>query len=134
MTVEPSEFPFELPLGYEDSDGEVHKEGRMRLATAKDEIAPLKDHRVQANPGYLIVILLSRVITGLGELRQVTPKVIEGLYAGDLAFLQDFYQRLNHNGHGRVAVACPECETQFEVEVGRPGGASATPRRDSLRR
>ena len=93
----------------------------MRLATAFDEIAPMKDHRVQANPGYLVIILLSRVITKLGDIQFVTPKVIEGLFSADLAFLQDFYQRINQNGHGRVGVTCPHCETKFEVEMSGAG-------------
>ena len=105
MTLQ-TEFKFTLSHGYVDSDGNLHKEGVMRLATAFDEIAPMKDPRVQSNPGYLVVILLSRVI-----------KVIEGLFAGDFAFLQDFYRRINENGHARVGVTCPECEAKFEVEV-----------------
>src|SRR5687767_10308415 len=96
-----TEFPFRLPHGYVDAEGTVHREGVMRLATAYDEIAPMKDPRVRANPGYLVIILLSRVITRLGELDQVTPKVAEGLFAGDLAYLQDFYQRINEDGDAR---------------------------------
>ena len=78
MTLQ-TEFNFTLPRGYVDSEGNLHKNGVMRLATAFDEIAPMKDSRVQANPGYLAVILLSRVITQLGDLEQVNPKVIENL-------------------------------------------------------
>jgi phage FluMu protein gp41 len=89
----------------------------MRLATAYDEVAPLKDPRVQANPGYLIIILLSRVITKFGDLEPINPKVIEGLFAADLAYLQDFYQRINKNGHSRLLVACPHCQKEFEVET-----------------
>jgi hypothetical protein len=120
MTVQ-TEFKFTLPHGYVDAEGNVHREGVMRLATAFDEIAPMKDPRVQTNPGYLVVILLSRVIARLGELPQINPKVIEGLFAGDFAFLQDFYRRINLNGHTRVGVSCPECEAKFEVEVASPG-------------
>ncbi len=93
----------------------------MRLATAYDEIAPMKDPRVQANPGYLVIILLSRVITRLGDLQHINPKVIEGLFSADLAYLQDFYRRINENGHNRLAVACPHCEAEFEVEVSSLG-------------
>jgi hypothetical protein len=93
----------------------------MRLATAADEVLPLKDPRVQTNPGYLAVILLSRVITRLGDLPQVNPKVIEGVFAADFAFLEDFYRRINENGHNRVQVACPQCEARFEVEVNGSG-------------
>jgi hypothetical protein len=117
-----TEFPFTLPRGYPDAEGNLHREGVMRLATAFDEIAPLKDPRVQANPGYLVIILLARVITRLGSLAQINPKVIEGLFSADLAYLQDFYIRINQNGHNRVAVACPNCETRFEVEVESLGG------------
>src|SRR4030095_5589213 len=116
-----TEFPFNLPRGYVDSEGNLHREGVMRLATAYDEIAPMKDPRVQANPGYLVIILLSRVITRLGSLPPFNPKVIEGLFAGDLAYLQDFYRRINESGSNRLRVACPHCEKEFEVEIDRPG-------------
>lgn len=117
-----TEFPFTLPRGYVDAEGNLHREGVMRLATAYDEIAPMKDPRVQANPGYLVIILLSRVITRLGDLEYINPKVIEGLFSADLAFLQDFYRRINKNGHNRMAVACPHCEETFEVEINGLGG------------
>jgi hypothetical protein len=117
-----TEFPFTLPRGYVDTEGNLHREGVMRLATAYDEIAPLKDPRVQANPGYLVIILLSRVITRLGNLDYINPKVIEGLFSADLAYLQDFYRRINENGHNRLAVACPHCEGKFEVELDGLGG------------
>lgn len=117
-----TEFPFTLPRGYVDSEGSLHREGVMRLATAYDEIAPMKDPRVQANPGYLVIILLSRVITKLGDLGHINPKVIEGLFAADLAYLQDLYQRINEHGHNRLAVTCPHCEAKFEVELNSSGG------------
>jgi hypothetical protein len=117
-----TEFPFNLPRGYVDSEGNLHREGVMRLATAYDEIAPMKDPRVQANPGYLVIILLSRVITRLGSLQQINPKVIESLFSADLAFLQDFYRRVNEGGTSRVGVTCPECDAKFEVEVNGSGG------------
>jgi hypothetical protein len=117
----PTEFPFALPHGFRDADGTVHREGAMRMSTAFDEIAPLKDARVQANPGYLIIILLSRVITKLGTIEFINPKLIEGLYSGDLIYLQDFYRRINENGHSRLHVACPHCQGEFEVETGSVG-------------
>jgi hypothetical protein len=117
-----TEFPFALPRGYKDTEGNLHREGIMRLATAFDEIAPMKDPRVQTNPGYLVIILLSRVITRLGELTVVNPKVIEGLFSADLAYLQDFYRQINENGHSRVAVTCPHCEGKFDVEMNSVGG------------
>ena len=120
MTLQ-TEFPFTLPRGYVDAEGNLHREGVMRLATAYDEIAPMKDPRVQANPGYLVIILLSRVITRLGELEHINPKMIEGLFSADLAFLQDFYRRINETGNDRLAVTCPHCEGRFEVEVNGQG-------------
>jgi hypothetical protein len=117
-----TEFPFVLPRGYLDSDGNLNREGVMRLATAFDEIAPMKDPRVQTNPGYLIVILLSRVVVRLGELTSLNPKLIEGLFSADLAYLQDFYRQINENGHSRLGVTCPHCETRFDVEMNSLGG------------
>ena len=117
-----TEFPFSLPRGYLDTDGVVHRQGAMRLATAQDEILPMKDPRVQTNPGYLVIILLSRVIVRLGDLTHINPKVIEGLFSADLAFLQDFYRRINETGHNRVNVICPNCESKFELEVNGLGG------------
>ena len=119
---QPTAFPFTLPLGYVDGEGKTHREGIMRLATAYDEVAPLRDPRVQANPGYLVLILLARVITHLGELEHINPKVMEGLFAGDLAYLQDFYRRINEHGHSRFAVTCPHCQGDFEVETASLGG------------
>ncbi|VAW40749.1 secreted protein [hydrothermal vent metagenome] len=118
----PTEFPFTLPHGLVDSEGVAHREGSMRLATAFDEIAPLSDPRVGSNPGYLVIILLSRVITRLGSLEFINPKTIESLFAGDLAFLQDLYQGINQNGHSRLHVNCPFCEEAFEVEAASLGG------------
>lgn len=119
----PTEFPFTLPYGYVGPDGVVHREGTMRLATAYDEIAPLKDPRVQSNPGYLVIILLSRVITRLGSIEFINPKVIEGLFSGDLIFLQGLYRRINEQGHARLLVACPHCQGEFEVETAASGEA-----------
>jgi len=122
-----TEFPFVLPMGYADPEGSLHREGTMRLATAFDEIAPLRDPRVHANPAYLLVILLSRVVTRLGSVPAINPKVIEGLFAADLAYLEELYRRINQNGHTLVRAQCPRCEQHFEVEVSPLGGAGATP-------
>ena len=118
-----SEYAFTLPRGLVDSAGTVHKDGVMRLATARDEIAPLRDPRVRDNEAYLTVLLLSRVVTSLGDLDQVTPGVVEGMFATDLSFLQDHYRRINTEGSPRAAVRCPSCEHGFEVELAgsRPG-------------
>jgi hypothetical protein len=116
-----TEFAFELPRGYVDDAGDVHRAGTMRLATARDEIMPLRDPRVRDNEAYLTVLLLSRVITELGSVSEVTPAVIEGLYASDLAFLQDLYRRVNQEGHTHAAVTCPKCEHEFAVDVAGDG-------------
>lgn len=116
-----TEFPFTLPHGYADMHGALHREGVMRLATALDEIAPLKEPKVQSNPGYLGVILLARVVLRLGELSQVTPRIIEELAVADFAHLQSLYRQLNDHGHTRVSVNCPECSHRFEVEVEESG-------------
>ena len=105
----------------------------MRLATAADEILPLKDPRVQGNPAYLVVILLSRVVTRLGELEEINPKVIEELFAADLAYLQDFYNRINGNGRTGLAVTCPHCGSGFEVEPERRRGSPWLPPRPGHR-
>jgi len=100
MNAFSTEFEFTLPLGYRDADGNLQKDGVMRLATAADEILPMKDHRVQANPAYLTVIVLSRVIVRLGTLDMVTTKVIEDLFTPDFSYLQKFYNRINDIGQG----------------------------------
>lgn len=115
-------FDFELPRGFVDDDGVVHKRGTMRLATARDELLPLSDMRVKNNPAYLSVVLLSRVVTRLGTLDSIYGDIIESLFASDLAFLQDLYRRINQEGHTHASVRCPSCETTFTVDVA--GGAS----------
>jgi hypothetical protein len=117
-----TEFQFTLPRGYVDKDGNLHKEGVMRLATAADEIHPMKDMRVRSNQAYLAVILLSRVITKLGTLTEVTPSVIEGLFSADLSYLQEFYRQINENGVSCRPVTCPECSHKFEVDISCSGG------------
>src|SRR4051812_7858730 len=116
-----TEFEFTLPCGYLDEDGTLHTEGVMRRATAADEILPLKDVRVVKNQAYLVVILLSRVITKLGSVSQITPKVIETLYATDLAYLQDLYNRINAPADAN-AVVCPQCQHRFAHEGPTLGG------------
>lgn len=112
-----TEIEFRLPRGYMDEDGTLHHEGVMRLATAADEILPLKDPRVQANPAYLTVIVLSRVVTKLGGLPDVNTRIIENLYASDVSYLQSLYQKLNTNGNGNGhrRVACPNCNEEIDV-------------------
>lgn len=117
-----TEHEFTLPLGYIDEDGNLYREGIMRLATAADEILPLKDARVQKNPAYLVVILLSRVVTRLGGIPQITPATIEALFATDLEYLQDLYNKLNHASDEHSTVLCPHCQQSFELERAPVGG------------
>ena len=112
-----TEFEFTLPKGYVDASGDVHRQGKMRLATAADEIMPLRDPRVQANSSYLTIILLSRVITQLGTLPVISNQVIEQLFTMDLAYLQDFYQRINMHEMPSYQVTCPDCGKKFEVPL-----------------
>jgi hypothetical protein len=110
-------FEFSLPRGYLDSDGQVHRQGSMRLATAGDEIHSLQHPQVLANESFLPVILLSRVITQLGELRNITPQIIEGLFASDLAYLEDLYMRLNGYASVTLGATCPHCQRLFQLQV-----------------
>ncbi len=112
-----TEFSFVLPKGYVDNTGMLHREGVMRLANAADEILPLRDPRVQQNPGYLSIILLARVITKLGSLPAVDTKIIEGLFTMDLAYLQDLYQRINNMEMPVYKTICPHCGEEIEVPV-----------------
>jgi hypothetical protein len=112
-----TEFDFELPRGYVDGDGVLHRSGTMRLATARDELLPLYDARVQENPAFTTVVLLGRVITSLGTLGAVTTNVVENMFASDVAFLQDFYRRINAEGHTRAAVTCPDCSHRFTIDL-----------------
>jgi hypothetical protein len=122
-----TEFEFRLPCGYLDEHGTLHRDGIMRRATAADEILPLKDPRVTSNSAYLIMILLSRVVTGLGSVPQINPHVIENLYATDLAYLQNLYNSINRlDGQGE-RVICPECRHEFNPAENDVGGSLATP-------
>jgi hypothetical protein len=112
-----TEYSFVLPRGYVDGSGAVHRDGVMRLATARDEIIPQRDPRVRENEAYLTILLLSRVVTRLGSVPQVHTGVIEGMFASDLAFLQDLYRRVNQEGHTQASVTCPACNHGFTVDV-----------------
>lgn len=118
-----TEVKFTLPRGYVDENNTVHREGTMRCATAADEILPMKDPRVQQNPGYLSIILLARVITRLGDLTTVDTRVIERLFTADLAYLQDLYQSLNAVEPLKIPAVCPACGKEFTVEAASPGEA-----------
>ncbi|WP_435768423.1 hypothetical protein [Nocardioides sp. SYSU DS0651] len=112
-----TEFDFELPRGYVDGNGVTHRAGTMRLATARDELLPLYDERVQENAAFTTVVLLGRVITRLGTLPTVDAQVVENMFASDVAFLQDFYRRINAEGHTRAAVTCPDCSHRFAIDL-----------------
>jgi phage FluMu protein gp41 len=127
-----TEYDIILPCGYLDSEGNLHREGVMRRATAADEILPLKDPRVVNNQAYLVIILLSRVITRLGGIQQITPKTIEDLYATDLAYLQQRYNEINQL-HEAEPIVCNHCQQEVEGPVGL-GESSATPSISSMRR
>lgn len=112
-----TEFEFELPRGYVDKNGEVHKHGTMRLANAADEIVPLSDPRVKMNPGYLSILLLERVVTKLGKLKRVDSHVIESLFTADMAYLQDLYQKINAVEPPVATMRCPKCSHEFRSEL-----------------
>jgi len=112
-----TEFEFVLPKGFVDAQGNLHREGSMRLATAMDEIIPLRDPRVRNNEAYLVVILLAQVITRLGTLSKVTPAMVESFFAADIAYLQDLYRQINDVDVHRVTMICPNCGHEFEEEI-----------------
>ncbi len=112
-----TDVSFTLPRGYVDSAGAVHRDGTMRLATARDEIEAVREPEVRQNEAYLTVLLLSRVVTKVGEVTDVTPELIEELYAADFDHLQRLYERLNTDGEAVGSVTCPSCSTAFEVDL-----------------
>jgi len=122
-----TEFDFTLPRGLVDEAGVVHRQGVMRLATAKDELMTQKDRRVKNDPAYSTLVILSQVITSLGSLTTVTPEILENLFTQDLAYLRELYNRLNQQDSSSQPVQCPECSYQFEVEFALSGESSATP-------
>lgn len=117
-----TEFDFELPMGFVDKEGNLHKKGSMRLATAMDEITIMSDMRVQSNEAYIVIVLLARVVTRLGTLAAVNTNVIENLFTGDLAYLQDFYRQINESGSTRRQYTCPHCNQPFQVDLATLGG------------
>ncbi len=112
-----TEVAFTLPRGYVDTSGTLHREGTMRLATARDEIEAVREPEVRQNEAYLTVLLLSRVVTRVGEVKDVTPELIEELYAADFDHLQRLYERLNTDGEAVGTVTCPSCSHPFEVDL-----------------
>jgi hypothetical protein len=128
-----TEYDFVLPKGYVDRSGSVHRNGRMRLATAGDEILPLGDRRVQSNAAYLTVIVLSRVVVKLGSIDDVSPDTIESLFAEDFAYLQELYRRINGGEKLVIGTRCAQCDSEVEVSL-VPGEFAATPSIASTRR
>ena len=112
-----TEIEFTLPRGYVDDSGEVHRVGTMRLATARDEIEPLREVDVRQNAAYLTVLLLARTVTRIGGVTDVTPALVENLYAADFDHLQRLYERINSDGEAVGVVSCPECAHRFEVDL-----------------
>jgi hypothetical protein len=112
-----TEIAFTLPRGYVDAAGVVHREGRMRLATARDEIEPLREVEVRQNQAYLSVLLLARTITSIGDVTDITPQLVEGLFAADFDHLQRLYERINSDGDAVGVVSCPACAHEFEVDM-----------------
>jgi hypothetical protein len=112
-----TEIAFTLPKGYVDERGEVHRDGTMRLARARDEIEPLRDIEVRQNEAYLSVLLLARTITRIGPFTEVSPALVEGLYAADFDHLQRLYERINSDGEAVGVLSCPACAHQFEVDL-----------------
>ena len=110
-------YEFELPKGYVDSNGEVHKRGKMRLATAGDEISATRDPRVLSNPSYLTIVVLSKVIVELEGMETIVPNIVERFFTADLAFLQDMYQRINDVEPPTMTAVCPDCGKAFEVPI-----------------
>ena len=113
-----TEFEFVLPKGFVDKDGNIHRKGVMRLATAKDEVAPLQDYRVKSNEAYMTIILLSRVITKLGDLKNIDTATVEKLFSVDLDYLQRFYQKINSEESSTISLRCPDCDCEFQVGLG----------------
>ena len=113
-----TQFAFKLPRGFVDSEGKLHRDGVMRLATARDEIVPLQDYRVQANRAYLVIVLLSRVVVKIGEVDHIGVDIIENLFSTDLAYLQEFYRKINEEGGApKHHVVCPSCSHEMDVDM-----------------
>ncbi len=112
-----TEFEFTLPKGYLDTNGQIHRNGKMRLATAGDEMRAQRDPRVLSNPAYLTIVLLSEVITEIEGVTMIAPAIIEKLFTADLAFLQDMYQRINDIEPPTMHFVCPTCGQEHDVPI-----------------
>jgi hypothetical protein len=116
-----TEFEFTLPKGLVDQEGNIHRKGKMRLSTARDELVLQKDSKVQESSAYGVLIRLSQVITHLGDISSITPTLLENLFILDLAFLREFYNRINQNNDPLIAVKCPKCSHQFKEKLSLSG-------------
>jgi hypothetical protein len=112
-----TEVPFTLPVGLLDGRGVVHRDGLMRLATARDELEPLRDAVVRGHAAYLSVLLLARTVTRIGTITEVTPELLESMYAADFDHLQRVYERINAAGDAVGVVDCPHCGRDFEIDL-----------------
>jgi len=110
-------YDFTLPKGIVDSEGNVHRKGKMRLATAGDELVATRDPRVLSNPAYLTIVLLSMVIKEIEGMQAITVTSLERLFTADLAFLQDMYQRINDIEMPEIEVVCPKCGEIHKVPI-----------------
>ncbi len=110
-----TEVPFTLPRGFVGADGTLHREGVMRLATARDELEAIRDPAVRQHEAYLTVLLLARVVTRLGDV-EVTAEVIEDLLAADFLHLVRLFEQVNGDDPVGV-VTCPHCTEPFEVDL-----------------
>lgn len=117
MPLPPTEFTFVLPRGLVGEDGTVHREGMMRLTTARDELWLERDRTAQSQPAYGDLVMLSRVITRLGTLSELTPSILEELFSVDLAYLREFYNRINQSNEAHIPTECPQCRHAFAVEL-----------------
>jgi hypothetical protein len=118
-------YEFTLPRGYVDASGQVHRGGVMRLATARDELDPLRDPTVKGpDDPRLTILVLARVVERLGDIEYVTPPIIEELFAADLAYLQDFYGVINFGSQEEYEALI---RSQQETTLVGANGPSAPP-------
>jgi hypothetical protein len=121
MALPPTEFEFTLPRGLVLTDNTIHRQGTMRLTTARDELLLERDRTVQDHPLYGDLVMLAAVITRLGSLPEITPAILENLFSVDLAYLREFYNQINQQNQAHIPARCPQCNHQFEVELALSG-------------
>lgn len=132
--LNPTEFEFILPRGLVDTNGQCHRQGIMRLATARDEFERSRNRQAQENPIWSDLVILARVITQLGEFAQVTPDQLAELFSADLGFLRELFNRLNRQDHAQLEAQCPHCRTDIEINLALSGESWATPQMSSMER